>query len=509
MNGVLGMTQLALETVLTDDQREYISVAKQSADALLTVINDILDFSKIEAGKLDLDPFPFRLRDSLADDLRILAARAHAKGLELLCEIDEAVPDRLIGDAGRLRQILLNLVSNAVKFTHEGEVSVSASLEPGSANTVRIHFIVRDTGIGIEPEKQHLIFEAFSQADNSMTRRFGGTGLGLSISRQLVALMNGKIWLESTPGQGTSFHFTAEFRSDERVVEAPLHEPVEAVDLEKLTVLIVDDHPTNRKILTATLAKWGVATVAAESGVAALELLERQKFDLMLLDANMPGMTGFELATRIAEGWPGLPMRIALLSSMRERGDEEQCKALNIGAYLSKPVKNSDLLETIRKLTAAPVPQVAAIETIEKPRPQKISRNLRILLVEDNLINQTVAERLLAKLGHEVTVTANGKEAVAAVKQRAQSGPQFDLVLMDIQMPEMDGLEATRAIREWETGNARIPVIALTAHAMDGHRQDCMAAGMDGYISKPIAFNHLAAEIERVCPVWQPAATRQ
>jgi CheY-like chemotaxis protein len=367
MNGVLGMTQLALETDLTDDQREYISVAKQSADALLKVINDILDFSKMEAGKLQLDPFAFRLRDSLADDLRVIACKAQEKGLELLCEIDEAVPDRLIGDAGRLRQILLNLVSNAIKFTAKGEVAVSAYVESAASGSVRIHFIVSDTGIGIALEKQAVVFDAFAQADNSMTRRFGGTGLGLSISRQLVELMNGKIWLESRHGEGTRFHFNVEFQTDE-------------------------------------------------------------------------------------------------------------------GAGKDAP--------------AAPG---------EKHALATSTRNLQILLADDDVVNQTVAKRMLERLGYVVMLAADGKEAFESVKARTQSGRALDVVLMDVQMPEMDGLEATRAIRTWEAGKPRIPVIALTAHAMESHRAECLAAGMDSYISKPLELSQLAAEIERQCPVGERA----
>jgi signal transduction histidine kinase/CheY-like chemotaxis protein len=503
MNGVLGMTQLALETELSDDQREYISVAKQSADALLNLINDILDFSKIEAGKLDLNPFPFQLRDGLVDDLRVSAVRAREKGLELFCEIDEDVPDRLVGDAGRLRQILLNLVSNALKFTLDGEVAVSASVESLSSDSVRIHFIVKDTGIGIDPEKHDLIFNAFSQADNSVTRRFGGTGLGLSISRQLVELMNGKIWLESTRGEGTRFHFTAQFELDKRAGEA-LAAPLQAVEFEKLNVLIVDDHPTNCRILNATLAKWGARTQTAESGESALRILERQSFDMLLLDMHMPGMNGFQVAAEISERWPGLPMQIALLTSMRENGDDERCQALNIGAYISKPFKNADLRETICRLIVAAEPSATVAKAEKKQQTEPPGRPLQILLADDNAVNQTVAKRMLEKLGYVVTLAGNGKEALDSFKARRQASRAFDLVLMDVQMPEMDGLEATRAIREWEAGKPRTPVIALTAHAMASHRAECLAAGMDSYITKPLQLNQLVAEIERLCPVAQP-----
>jgi len=487
MNGVLGMTQLALETDLTDDQREYISVAKQSADALLTVINDILDFSKIEAGKLDLDPMPFRLRDSLADDLRTVAVRAQEQGLELFYEIDEAIPDNLIGDAGRLRQIVLNLVSNAIKFTTQGEVSVTAMLESQSAGAARIHFTVRDTGIGIAPEKQGLIFDAFAQADASTTRRFGGTGLGLSISRQLVALMKGKIWLESQLGQGTQVHFTVEFQCANETSLAPAGN----FDFASLAVLVVDDHAASRRILSETLARSGVKTATAESGVAALDLLARQPFDLLLLDVQMPGMSGMELAARIRKMWPDHPARIVVLNSMRRRADMDLCLKLKIDAYLSKPVKNSDLFKIIRKLFSVPGVEAPPENALERPASLQ---NLRILLAEDNQINQKVAARMLERLGHSVTFAGNGKEALACMKAQT-----FELILMDVQMPEMDGLEATRAIREWEAGKSHIPIIALTAHAMDSHRDECLTAGMDSYLAKPIRFDQLKLEIDRLC----------
>ena len=489
MNGVLGMTQLALETELTDDQREYISVAKQSADALLTVINDILDFSKIEAGKLDLDPVPFRLRDSLGDDLRTVAVRAQEKGLELFYEIDEAIPDNLIGDSGRLRQIVLNLVSNAIKFTPQGEVAVTAALESQSADAVRIHFTVRDTGIGVAPEKQALIFDAFSQADASTTRRFGGTGLGLSISRQLVTLMKGKIWLESAPGHGTRVHFTAEFQCDEKM-SALGPEALSAIDFQDLHVLVVDDHPASRRILSETLARRGVKTAAAESALAALDLLARESFDLLLLDVQMPAMSGLELAAQLRKTWPELPAKIVLLNSVRRRTDMDLCLKLKIDGYISKPVKNSDVFKIIAKLFG-----FAKVEAPQGNTGQAAAapRNLKILLAEDNPINQKVAARMLERLGHVLTFANNGKEALARAKTQ-----NFDLILMDVQMPEMDGLEATRAIRDWEAGKSHVPIIALTAHAMESHREECLAAGMDSYLAKPIRFDQLKLEIARL-----------
>jgi signal transduction histidine kinase/CheY-like chemotaxis protein len=491
MNGVLGMTQLALETELTDDQREYISVAKQSADALLTVINDILDFSKIEAGKLDLDPVAFRLRDSVADDLRTVAVRAQEKGPELFYEIDEAIPDNLIGDSGRLRQILLNLVSNAIKFTAQGEVAVTAALEAQADGVVRIHFTVRDTGIGIAPEKQALIFDAFSQADASTTRRFGGTGLGLSISRQLVALMKGRIWLESAPWRGTQVHFTAEFQCQQKT-SAMGPDGLGALGFPRLDVLVVDDHPASRRILSETLARRGLQTSSADSAQAALDLLTRQSFDLLLLDAQMPGMSGLELVAQIRQTRPELPVRIVLLNAVRRRTEMDLCLKLKVDACLSKPVKNSDLLRIIAKLFGFAKAEAPRQDTGQAPEHP---RNLKILLAEDNQINQKVAARMLERLGHVITFANNGKEALACAKSQI-----FDLILMDVQMPEMDGLEAARAIRDWEAGKSHVPIVALTAHAMESHRDECLAAGMDSYLAKPIRFDQLKLEIARLCP---------
>jgi signal transduction histidine kinase/CheY-like chemotaxis protein len=487
MNGVLGMTQLALETNLTDDQREYISVANQSADALLTVINDILDFSKIEAGKLDLDPISFQLRDRLADDLRTIAMKAQEKNLELVYEIDDAIPDNLVGDPGRLRQIVVNLVSNAVKFTLQGEVAVSVTIESQSAESVVLHFAVRDTGIGIPLEKQQLVFAAFSQADSSTTRRFGGTGLGLSISKQLVALMNGKIWLESVVGKGSCFHFTAEFKCEQP--------PAEAASLPafpNLSVLIVDDHPATRRILSATLSKRGMNAVAAESAAAAVEILERQSFDFALIDAQMPEVSGFALAQSIHKRWPNRPIKLIMLTSLGLLGTANHHLGAAISAHLSKPVKSSDLFKILRQLSSSPDSTAAPALRPDVP-PKNSVKSLRILVAEDNLVNQKVAKRMLERLGHTVALANDGKEAFSAIKTAS-----FDLIMMDVQMPEMDGLEATRRIREWEAGKTRIPIIALTAHAMDSHREECLAAGMDSFLTKPIIFESLKLQIDRL-----------
>jgi signal transduction histidine kinase/CheY-like chemotaxis protein len=487
MNGVLGMTQLALETNLTDDQREYISTANQSADALLTVINDILDFSKIEAGKLDLDPISFQLRDGLADDLRTIAMKAQEKNLELVYEIDDAIPDNLVGDPGRLRQIVLNLVSNAVKFTLQGEVALNVTLESQSAELVVLHFAIRDTGIGIPSEKQQLVFAAFSQADSSTTRRFGGTGLGLSISRQLVALMNGKIWVESVVGEGSCFHFTAEFKCEQPPAEAA---PLPA--LPNLSVLVVDDHPATRQLLSGTLSKHGMSAVAAESAAAALEILERQSFDFALIDARMPEMSGFALAQSIHKQWPNRHIQLVMLTSFGLPGAANPPLDGAISAHLSKPVKVSDLFKILCELSSSR--DIAAAPALGRDDLLRNSaKALRILVADDNLVNQKVAKRMLERLGHTVALANDGKEALSAIKTAS-----FDLVMMDVQMPEMDGLEATRCIREWEAGKTRIPIIALTAHAMNSHREECLAAGMDSFLAKPILLESLKLQIERL-----------
>jgi signal transduction histidine kinase/CheY-like chemotaxis protein len=494
MNGVLGMTQLALETNLTDVQREYISTANQSADALLTVINDILDFSKIEAGKLDLDPISFQLRDRLADDLRTIAMKAQEKNLELVYEIEDAIPDNLVGDPGRLRQIVLNLVSNAVKFTLQGEVAVNVTIESQSAESVVLHFAVRDTGIGIPSEKQQLVFAAFSQADSSTTRRFGGTGLGLSISKQLVALMNGKIWLESVVGEGSCFHFTAEFKC-----EPPCAEPAPVPPFPNLSVLIVDDHPATRRILSGTLSKRGMSVVAAESAASALEILERQSFDFALIDAQMPEISGFALAQSIHKQWPNRHIQLVMLTSLGLPGMANHHLDAAISAHLSKPVKISDLFKILRRVSSSRDSAAAAPALRRDDLPNNSARSLRILVADDNLVNQKVAKRMLERLGHTVALANDGKEALSAIETAS-----FDLIMMDVQMPEMDGFEATRRIREWEAGKTRIPIIALTAHAMDSHREECLAAGMDSFLAKPILLEPLKLQIERLTEELRP-----
>jgi signal transduction histidine kinase/CheY-like chemotaxis protein len=490
MNGIMGMTDLTLSTELTAEQRDYLVTAKSSADNLLTLLNDILDFSKIEAGKLDVSPVDFLLRDCVGDSLHTLAARAGEKGLDLLCRVAPEVPNELLGDPGRLRQIVINLAGNAIKFTAQGEVAVEVTLEPGdgAGDGVMLHFRVADTGIGIPPEKQGAVFGAFEQADASTTRKYGGTGLGLAISRRLVELMGGRLWLESpradlppeAPGPGCVFHFTVDMAVG-RVPERPAGAPLAGVP-----VLIVDDNPTNRKILVEMLSASGMKPLAVESGEAALEALDRARatgcpFPLAILDFQMPGMDGFALAERIRAQTELRYTHLFMLTSAGQRGDAARCQEIGIEVYLMKPVKQSALLEAIahslgRPAAAAPAPPLTR-HSLGESRPK-----LRVLLAEDNAINQKLAVRLLEKHGHTVTVANDGAEAVAAAREG-----EFDVVLMDVQMPNMDGLEAAAAIRALERGTARhIPIVAMTAHAMKGDEERCLEAGMDGYISKPI-----------------------
>jgi signal transduction histidine kinase/CheY-like chemotaxis protein len=503
MNGVLGMIELALETDLTDEQREQLGVAKASAHSLLTIINDILDFSKIEAGKLDLDPIDFRLRDSLADALKALALRAHQQGLELALRVHPDVPDALVGDPGRLRQIVINLVNNALKFTSQGEVVVEVGLAEQTRDTpasgegpgLMLHFSVHDTGIGIPPAKQRLIFEPFAQADGSTTRRHGGTGLGLTICARLVAMMDGRIWVDSEPGKGSTFRFMI------RVGLGPpgeQPEPLEPEQLQGLRVLVVDDNRTNRIILEELMRSWRMAPVVAEGGEAALRTMHQaadrgQAFSLVLLDALMPDVDGFEVAAEIKRRPDLAGATVMMLSSADRHGDAARCREAGIVRYLTKPVKQSDLLDAILTALAGASRMRDSHEPRAAPLPE--AAPLRILLVEDNATNQLLAVSILTKQGHAVTVAGNGKEALAALGMSTPCpGPQtqcprppFDLVLMDVQMPEMDGLEATAAIRahERETGR-HLPILAMTAHAMKGDREQCLAAGMDGYLSKPI-----------------------
>jgi signal transduction histidine kinase/DNA-binding response OmpR family regulator len=498
LNGVIGMTDLALDTELTKEQREYLETVKMSADSLLVVINDILDFSKIEAGKIDLEMADFNLRDSLEATLKTLALRADEKGLELLCEVAPGVPEAVRGDSSRLRQIVVNLVGNAIKFTSEGEIVLSVrALETEGAERL-LQFTVSDTGIGIPVEKQKLIFEPFTQADTSTTRKFGGTGLGLTISTRLVGIMGGKIWVESEPGRGTRFHFTARLEvADAQAIRVGTIAPPEI--LRRVKVLVVDDNRTNRGILEGMLKRWEMKPTSVEGGEEALGQLSLaweagDPYGLILMDMNMPKMDGFSLVERIRQSPQLATATIMMLTSAGHRGDSARCLELGVAAYLLKPIRQSELREAVARVLGAKE-QESAIPLITRFSLQdgrEPSEFLSVLLVEDNAVNQRLAARLLEKRGHRVVVTANGREALAALEKDT-----FDLVLMDVQMPEMDGLEATAAIRKKEehSGNHQA-VIALTAHAMKGDEERCLAAGMDGYLSKPIRPQELDAILE-------------
>jgi PAS domain S-box-containing protein len=487
MNAMIGMTELALTTHITREQREYLNAIQSSANALLALINDLLDFSKIEAGKLQLDHVGFNLRDALEDSLRVLAPRADQKGIELACHINADVPDALVGDPLRLRQIVVNLVGNAIKFTERGEVLLGVQVRSQRNGDIELRFSVTDTGIGIPADKQGIIFEAFSQADSSTTRRYGGTGLGLAISAQLVELMGGSISVESQPGHGSTFIFTARFQI-QKPGAGSLSTPHALADL---PILIADDNATNRRILEEVLTNWHMRPMVVESGAAALGRLEEslrtnQPFAIALLDGHMPDMDGFEVAERIHKDRRYAKLKIIMLTSAGLPDDVTRCRRLGLSDYLTKPVKQSELFDAIITSLGQPL-----IERTQASRIRKVARltgsRLQVLLAEDNQVNQLVATRIFEKLGYEVTVVNNGQDAVSAVRSR-----NFDLVAMDVQMPVMDGLEATAAIRAWEkTIGTHALIVAMTAHAMKDDRERCLAAGMDSYVSKPIRIKEL------------------
>ena len=485
MNGIIGMTDLALDTPLNAEQREYLESVKLSADSLLRIINDILDFSKIESGKFELDPQTFQLRESRCETMKTLAARAREKNLELYWHISTDIPDWLIGDPGRLRQILVNLVGNAIKFTDHGEVGVIVEMVSRTESLAVLHFSVRDTGIGIPLEKQSVIFDAFTQADISTTRSYGGTGLGLSISKQLVQLMGGELALNSVENAGSTFYFTIELPVT--VAPAEASDNTESVKLDGLRALVVDDNPTNRRILEEVLRGWKMIPTLADGGPAALDELhkaadENKPFDLILTDCHMPKMDGFMFVEELKK-FPELARSVIMMLTSSDRpGASAHCTDLGIAATLLKPLKQSELRETIVKTLGLADRHQATLTAGQSASKPSIAQHLRVLMAEDNLINQRVATRFLNKLGHSVRVVDNGEKAIRALQE-----DEFDVVLMDIQMPVMDGFKATTAIRKQEelTGH-HIPIIAMTAYAMSGDRERCLTAGMDDYVSKPI-----------------------
>jgi signal transduction histidine kinase/CheY-like chemotaxis protein len=485
MNGIIGMTELTLDSELTSEQREFLTMVKTSADALLLIVNDILDFSKIEAGMLEFESVQFGLRDCLGDALKAVADRADSKGLELVYEVAADVPDVLLGDPGRLRQVVLNLVGNAIKFTTKGEVLLQVELGRATDNGVRLRFAVTDTGIGIEQDKLSLIFAPFAQADGSTTRLYGGTGLGLTISNQLVERMGGTIVPESVIGRGSVFRFEADFGVGEVATTVA---DVRVPELEGLRVLIVDDNTTNRRIVLETVKHWGMKPTAVDGGGAALDAVEQstEGFDLILLDLHMPDMDGFMFAERLSAAPNARHPTVMMLSSAGHGGDSKRCRELGIKAYLLKPVKRSELLQAILTSLAGSE-RVTPAERRVVPRSVRVNqRSLNILLAEDNRVNQVLAVRLLEKAGHRVTVASDGQAALDAW-MHAQDGNQFDLILMDVQMPKLDGLVVTAMIREAElVSGQHMHIVAMTAHAMSGDRDKCIGAGMDDYLSKPI-----------------------
>jgi len=491
MNAIIGMTDFLLETPLSNQQREWLRIVQESAESLLSLINDILDFSKIEAGRLDLEEVEFSLRDSIGCTLKSLAVQAHRKGIELVSLVDAGVPDRVQGDPMRLRQVLVNLVGNAIKFTARGEVVVRVHPESQLGGEVMLHVEVRDTGIGVPDEKRRVLFRAFEQADSSMARRYGGTGLGLAISSRLVELLGGRIWHEPDPRGGSVFHFTARVRV--ATGNAPTF-PLECGLLRGVRVLLVEDHATARATLEEMLTSWEMQVVSAHDAGAALGIMARaeQPFGVALVDASLPGTDGFALATQLRARFPQQVGHVLMMLASGDRtSDVARCEELGLGTYLLKPVNQSELFDLLASLLKVVPAGQAATPHRARPADADVSR-LRILLAEDSLYNQKLAVGLLERKGHQVTVANNGREAVAL----AASEP-FDLVLMDVQMPEMDGLEATRLIRAAEQQRGgHLPIVAMTAQALKGDRERCLEVGMDDYLAKPIRAHQLYAVID-------------
>ncbi len=495
MNGIIGMTELALDTKLSSEQREYLTMVKSSADSLLVLINDILDFSKIEAGKMELEEVEFPFEQTVGETAKVLAMRAHQKGLEMAWRVAPGIPERLRGDAHRLRQVIVNLAGNAVKFTERGEIAIEVEKESEDESGMVLHFRVRDTGIGVAKEKQAMIFEAFTQADSSASRKYGGTGLGLAITTRLVSLMGGRIWLESEVGKGSTFHFTARFEHADPKTARSTEKAGEI--LRDVSVLVVDDNQTNRIGLSENLCRWGMRPEAVDSGQAALESLEQaqtenRRYQLMITDMQMPEMSGLELAARVRQNAACRDIPVILLSSSAHPQETARARELGIAAYLTKPVQPAELRGAIVK-ALGPSDEAREGMVPDEKEPDEGRPGMRVLLAEDNVVNRKLAVALLEKRGHTVMVAENGQEALAILERESA-----DVVLMDLQMPVMDGFEAIRAIRAKEQcDGGHLPIVALTAHAMQGDRERCLEAGADDYVAKPVKTAELFAAIER------------
>ncbi len=508
MNGVIGMTTLLLDTPLTPEQNDFAETIRVSAESLLSIINDILDFSKIEADKIAFEDLPFALNEVVEGAVDLLAARAHAKNLDLISFVASDVPYQLFGDPGRLRQVLVNLLSNAVKFTERGEVLLRVTKNEETKDEATLHFSIQDTGIGMAPEVLPRLFTAFSQADGSTTRKYGGTGLGLAISKKLVELMQGQIRVESEVGKGTTFSFDGCFRR-QAVQSKPL--PAPHVDMEGIRVLIVDDNATNRRVMAHYTASWGLIAGTAAGPVEALEILRCEAqagkpYRVVLSDLQMPGMDGVQLARAIRKAPELCGTLFILLSSLGPRPNTQVMEETQIGAYIAKPVKQSQLFDALATVLGAPAGS-AWSPKVEEDVPSQPAEDAqphvrrRVLVADDNVVNQKLTLKILEKLGYAGEAVDNGVEAVRATEME-----HYDAVLMDCQMPEMDGFQATAEIRRREIAGRRLPIIALTANAMKGDQQKCLEAGMDDYVSKPISLKDLANALKRWTSEEQPGA---